>query len=231
MFGSIDVKVRPIRLAYLVDPNNGTQVREAIRLSSTLWGGSYFPIIPVHKRMPATWKDAPLKAPLAKQVTLGYVDAFDPDVFVQYAKEVPGYLSELGREIIKPDDIWEPLETGGDLSPKFGLGIFELLKDVFEEHFKYKSKYPVRVVLPRIPTELALFWSSLFGEIPSKLRAIIEKHYREPLEMEVVDVLPEKLPELLRENLLFPRRISQLGLKHSGVMPTCIFSTLREWKT
>ena len=135
MFGSIDVKVGPIRLAHLVDPNNATQVREAIRLSLTLWGGSYFPIIPVHKSMPATWKDGPLKAPPAKQVTLGYVDAFDPNVFVQYAKEVPAYLSELGREIIKLDDIWQPLENRGDLSPKFGLGIFELLKDVFEEHF------------------------------------------------------------------------------------------------
>ena len=82
MFGSIDIKTRPLKLAYLVDPKNGNQVRDAIRLSSTLWGGDYFPIIPLHKRMPATWRDKPLKAPPAKGVILGYVEAFDPDILI-----------------------------------------------------------------------------------------------------------------------------------------------------
>src|SRR5262249_54460234 len=126
MFGTIDVKVRPIRLALLVDPGNESQIREAIRLSSSLWGGVYFPIVPLYKRMPATWRDAPFKAPLATQVTLGYINAFDPDVFVQYAKEVAAYISEFGRKVIKPDEIWEPLDDRGDLAPKFGLGVFEL---------------------------------------------------------------------------------------------------------
>jgi hypothetical protein len=44
MVGNVDIKVRPLKLAYLVDPNDKDQVREAIRLSSTLWGGVYFPI-------------------------------------------------------------------------------------------------------------------------------------------------------------------------------------------
>jgi hypothetical protein len=84
MFGSIEVKTRPIKLAYLVDPGNSDHVREAIRLSSTLWGGAYFPIIALYKRMPRTWKDF-LKAPPAKSVILGYLEAFDPDVLVQFS--------------------------------------------------------------------------------------------------------------------------------------------------
>jgi hypothetical protein len=51
MFGNIDTKVRPIRLVYLVDPDSAEQVKGAIRLSSTLWGGTYFPILPLYKRM------------------------------------------------------------------------------------------------------------------------------------------------------------------------------------
>src|ERR1700674_3477235 len=103
MFGTIDVKTRPIRLAYLVDPNNTKQVREAIRLSSTLWGGSYFPIVPLYKIMPATWKDGPLKAPAAKNVILGYLEAFDPDILVQLSKEVPAYITKLAIEVVKPE--------------------------------------------------------------------------------------------------------------------------------
>ena len=50
---SVEIKTRPIRLAFLIDPNDSGQVGEAIRLSSTLWGGAYFPIIELHKRIPA----------------------------------------------------------------------------------------------------------------------------------------------------------------------------------
>jgi hypothetical protein len=45
MLGSIETKVRPLKLACLVDPGDATQLRDAIRLSSSLWGGIYFPII------------------------------------------------------------------------------------------------------------------------------------------------------------------------------------------
>jgi hypothetical protein len=56
MIGSVDIKARPLRLAYLVDPRNAEQIRDAIQLSSTLWGGIYSPIIPLYKRLPNTWK-------------------------------------------------------------------------------------------------------------------------------------------------------------------------------
>src|SRR5713101_1813735 len=108
MFGNIDTKVRPIRLAYLVDPDNAAQVKEAIRLSSTLWGGMYFPILPLHKRMPATWRDEPLKAPPAKSVILGYLKAFDPDILVQLCETAPDFIAAAGLEIIKPEAIWQP---------------------------------------------------------------------------------------------------------------------------
>jgi hypothetical protein len=39
MLGSVNIKVRPVRLAYLVHPNNAKQTREAILLNSTLLGG------------------------------------------------------------------------------------------------------------------------------------------------------------------------------------------------
>ena len=122
MFGTVFIKTRPLRLAYLVEPNNATQVREAIRLSSTLWGGAYFPIIPLYRRMPATWRDGPLKVPLAKEVILGYLDAFDPDVLVQFSREIPSFITATGLRVIKPEEVWSSLNEG-DLSPKFGIGI------------------------------------------------------------------------------------------------------------
>ena len=54
MLATVEIKSRPIKLAYLVNPNNSQQVREAIQLSSTLWGGSYFLIIALQSQASAT---------------------------------------------------------------------------------------------------------------------------------------------------------------------------------
>lgn len=166
MFGSVDIKVRPVKLAYLVDPNNVKHVREAIRLSSTLWGGVYFPIIPLYKRMPSTWKEKHFKAPLAKDVILGYIEAFDPDILVQFSKDVSAFIPETGLKIIKPEEIWQSLNEENHLIPKFGLGIFELLNDIFKEYFKYKAKYPIKIIIPKISHQFSLFWASLFDLSP-----------------------------------------------------------------
>ena len=219
MVGNVDIKVRPLKLAYLVDPNDKDQVRDAIRLSSTLWGGFYFPILTLHRRMPKTWRESHAKTPEAKKVMLGYLEAFDPDVLVQFSKTVPEFIAKTGLKIIRPTDVWAGLTENGNLSPKFGIGIFDLLKDVFEEYFRYKVKYPVKVVIPSIPAELSIFWASLFGEIPPALSDAI-KQYAEPLEIQTVDFAPDKLTDMLAGDVLFPRRVVKGGLttsNHSGL--------------
>jgi hypothetical protein len=215
MFGKVTVKTRPLKLAYLVDPNSGRQVREAFRLSSTLWGGAYFPIITLYKlRMPNTWRDKPLKTPSPKDVILGYLEAFDPDILVQLSRAVPSFITDTGLKIIKPEEIWSRFQEDKSLSPQFGIGIFELLSDVFAEHFRYKAKYPIRVIIPQIPRKLSLFWVSLFGEILPTLTPVLEESYFEPLDIQMVNMATEELGTLLARDALFPRRLTQRGLKH-----------------
>lgn len=217
-FGSVDLKVRPIRLAFLVDPQSARQVKEAIQLSSSIWGGAYCPIIPLHKRMPATWKDGSFKAPKARDVISGYVDAFDPDLLVQLSKNVPSYLQDGGRQIIHGKNIWETLDekNGPTLCPKFGIGIFEVLTDVFDKNFKYKAKYQSEVLLPQLPKRFNLFWASLFGELPAKLMPIMREHYYEPLEIKDRPFEPNELAALLQSHDLFPKRLTQWALDQTG---------------
>ncbi len=99
---------------------------------------------------------------------------------------------------------------------KFGIGIFELLKDIFEEYFRYKPKYPVKVTLLKIPGHLSLFWASLFGEIPPTVLDVVAKLYKEPLEIENVGFVPGKLTDMLAGNVFFPRRIVQRGVNASN---------------
>jgi hypothetical protein len=213
-FGNINLKIRPIKLAFLVDPNNSKQVREAIQLGSTLWGGAYCPIIPLHKKMPKTWKDGPIKTPKAREVILGYISAFDPDVLVQFSTDIPSYVKDLKLQIIKPHEIWETIKQERNFSPRYGIGIFELFNDLYQKGFKYKAKYPVKVVIPSLPRQHTLFWASVFGEVPSILKPIVKKHYFEPLEIAESKFTPDKVDELLKQDVIFPRRLTQHALQH-----------------
>ena len=216
MFGNIGLKTRPVKLAFLVDPNSQKQVRQAIQLSSSLWGGSYFPIIPLHKKMPKTWREGPIRSPKAQVVISGYIEAFDPDILVQLSKDVPQYVKDSRLRIIKPDEIWETLEENWRLVPKFGIGVFEILNDLFKEHFKYKPKYPVKIVFPKLPRMHTLFWASVFGELPSKIMPQLKRGYFEPLEIETPSFNIAHLKETMAGNVLFPRRITTHEIETSG---------------
>lgn len=216
MVGFIDIKARPVRIAYLVDPNNARQVRDAIKISSTLWGGDYFPLVPLYRRTPPTWKEKSLKTPPAKNIILGYIEAFDPDIFVQFSKEVPKFINDIGIKIVKPDEIWSVLDNERNLSPKYGLGIFELLNDIFEKNFKFKMKYPIEIVFPKIPKQYSLFWASWFGELPSEIISQLEINYYEPLEIKTLDLKLDDIKHLMSGRVIYPRRITHHEIKSIG---------------
>lgn len=213
MLGSVDIKVRPIKLAFLVDPKSTKQIRQAIQISSTLWGGSYCPIIPIYKTSSSTWADKPLKAPSAKDVVLGYIDSFDPDILVQLSKDIPQYVRDTGLRIISPNEIWDKHSPYDNiLNPDFGIGIFDLFNNIFEEYFKYKPKYPVKVVIPKIPKKDGLLWSSIFGEFPEKTLELLRKHFYEPIDIQETNININTVSDLFKGNIIFPRRATQSNL-------------------
>lgn len=216
VFGSATLRVRPIRLAFLVEPNNAAQVREAIQICSTIWGGMFCPIVPLHKRMPKSWQDGPVRAPHARNVVTGYINAFDPDILVQMSGEVPAYIKDLKLEVITPTSIWDGLEDGRALAPKYAIGIFEILEEVFEQNFKFKTKYPLKLVFPRLPADYQLFWASVLGELPAPIVRLLKEHYYEPLEVLETDFKPEDLASVTDERVLFPRRLTAHGLRAFG---------------
>ena len=205
---SVEIKTRPIRLAFLVDPNNSEQVGEAIRLSSTLWGGVYFPIIELHKRIPSVWKEKPLpehppaERPSARSVVLGYINAFDPDFLVQLSKNVPRYVRDLGIKTIQSGDLWGDLNQQGKPPPNLGIGLFEILDRILEE-----DSPGVRIAFPKKIQELSLFWASVFGDIPDELDSLLEYYCQERLEVSRSFLSNENaLGYMAAPNILFPLR-------------------------
>lgn len=216
MLGTATIKVRPLKLALLVDPNNASQVREAIRLACSLWGGMFFPIIPMHRRMPGSCRTQLAKMPPAEHVVRGYIEAFDPDALVQFGSELPSYVSEMRLRVLKPQDVWRHTASSREPEPAFGLSVLDVLHDVYNECFKFKLKYPTKVVVPSIPKEHGLFWASVYGEYPPSVWSAISKLYSEALEIERPQITPETFLPLMSLSVHFPRRVTSWGLTVQG---------------
>src|SRR6266446_2362017 len=79
---SVNKRLRPIRLAFLVPVSSQTALRSALEIASSIWGGQFYCLVPVFGQTPKSWDDAPLKAPTAKVILRGYIKAFEPDFVV-----------------------------------------------------------------------------------------------------------------------------------------------------
>lgn len=79
--GNLKIKLRPLRLAFIVDPQEKVSVLEAIHICSFLWGGSFNPIIPIFRRFSKRERLVHHGANRLDVVN-GYIEAFDPDFIV-----------------------------------------------------------------------------------------------------------------------------------------------------
>ena len=61
-YGTVNVRLRPIKLAFLVNPNDKNSLLKAIEINTFLWGGMYNPIIPTYRRLPPKWEEKWLKS-------------------------------------------------------------------------------------------------------------------------------------------------------------------------
>lgn len=219
MFGTLELKSRPLKFGFLVDPANANSIRNAIELSTSLWGGTYNPLIPVYKRVPKNW-EKPFKSPKVADIVKGYITAYDPDILVQCSKTLPKFINDLGLEVIQAHELWETgNNTNAEAFPRFGVSIFEVLNKIYSEHFRYQEKYPPKIVLVEIPKDNSLFWVSVFGVLPKYITNIINSDYKKALDVKSISVDVSQLKNVLKGNVFFPRRITQYDLsfvKRSG---------------
>src|SRR2546426_12096971 len=81
-------RIRPLRLAFLVEPDDLPSVREVFRISTALWGGRYNAILPVFRRAPSRYAEQWVSGPSAREFLSGMVDAFEADFLVPMRDEL-----------------------------------------------------------------------------------------------------------------------------------------------
>jgi hypothetical protein len=129
--GQIEIKLRPIKLAFLVDPTEKDAVLHAIEINTLLWGGMFNPIIPVFRRRPKNWEPFLPSRTTASEIVSGYVDAYNPDFVVPLGKCANNAAPISLREVISADDIISPIKDEG--VPGYGIGLFELLNHIYDQ--------------------------------------------------------------------------------------------------
>src|SRR5260370_24722362 len=92
------VTLRPIRLGFVLPPDDVALVRRVLRLCSCLWGGPYNPIIPFFEDIRPRWIASYLRGE-GVDVARGYIDFFEPDVLVEATAGIAARLgwSDEGR--------------------------------------------------------------------------------------------------------------------------------------
>jgi hypothetical protein len=102
---TVDIRLRPVRFAFLVRPEDARRTLEIFRICTCLWGGKYNPIVPYFKRIPQWWERKGYRFESASQIINGYLDFFEPDFLVHVGRNSEAYCAaceQLNSERIMP---------------------------------------------------------------------------------------------------------------------------------
>lgn len=220
--GTVKVKLRPIKLAFLVNPKDKVSLLKTIEINTFLWGGTYNPIIPTYERISQKWKAGSSENLSAQSVVSGYLDNFDPDYVIPMG-ECANYDLDLGyrEKIGDVSKILDSVENDG--VPNYGIGLFEILTYLFNQELKFQQKYPQDICIPCFNTHNHLFLASVFGVLPESINNIFLKHFAEALEAKKVECSASNYTEFFDSQKLFFRRMTEHDLEPKGRGEHCIF--------
>ena len=214
---SATIRLRPTRIALLVRPSDLSSIRRFMRICACLWGGAYNPIIPVFRNPPRDWRPEVPGSLTGAQIGRGYVEFFEPDVFVEAEQNL---LERIGlgalrttpglyRLVIPLDEL---LACRGDLDwseLKLGLGIMDVLMDVYESErrFQLRDARPAYLVGRRPGTGLV---EALFGLYPNdESSSYFARAYGDVYKPTVVQATPDTWIKVYKEHGVSPLRLTE----------------------
>jgi hypothetical protein len=209
-------------VGFIVDPSDRAGLYRAIELNTFLWGGSYNPIIPAYRRIPTKWESHRVRRlPPPSSIIEGYINGFDPDLLVMIGNCENRTFHIGNRDIIKAEELIGSLKDSA--SPKYGIGIIELLNDFIEKELKYKRNDALQVIFPELPRAYGLFLASVFGVLPKEAQQIIDKHFINLSGISKSHVSINRFVELLRSPNFFPRRLTSWTLENQPLSDPQLF--------
>src|SRR5579859_1382636 len=163
---SLNIRLRPVRFAFIVRPDDRTNVAEIFRVNTCLWGGQYNPIIPFLKRLPQWWDRSGPRFYSAKQIMDGYLDFFEPDLVVESER---GIAESLGFDQERVIQLSTVLVRAGDLDQKgYGLKLLDLYRELYKTEFQFVRRHEHDIVSVKVENPaFGPFSGCVFGAFPT----------------------------------------------------------------
>ena len=207
----VHIRMRPIRIAFIVPENNAESVQRAININSFLWGGHLNPILPLISTVDDRWKILGQPELISSQILNGCLEAFDPD-FVCYVNcDAPPSVSNTSRIVVGVDDILSQLKSSG--SPYYGVGYYELARYFGYEEMRFERKKPLHLVTPSIDSHCGLFLSSVVGQLPNEISEDVRTQLKDAYDAPHFTASISEYYQCLKRSYITLLRLIQTGLE------------------
>lgn len=165
---SVNVRLRPVRFAFMVRPEDKANLLKIFHINTCLWGGLYNPIIPFLKRVPIWWERDGYKFDNAKQIVNGYLDYFEPDFVVEAKKGIASGFGIDPKRILQLGDI---LPRAGQREEKgHGQTVLDLYRKLYREEFQFVRRDKHKIIdVTAVTPGFDGFAACLFGGFPKQL--------------------------------------------------------------
>lgn len=230
---AVNIRLRPIRFAFLVRPNDKKRTVEIFRINTCLWGGKFNPIIPFFKRVPSWWERKDYRFENAKQIINGYLDFFEPDFIVEAQKGLAEGLGFDSERVLQLTDI---LERGDKRDwGRYGLSVYDLYGDLYKKEFQFERRHKHNIIHVEVEeSAFTDFVACNFGAFPvqQKLK-YFERDYKNVFEPSQKTLNASVLSKLYRSGYTSAIRIGHAKLKvdyHEHSEPTLFIMDAYESK-
>lgn len=163
----VNVRLRPVRFAFLVRPDDRKRATEIFRVNTCLWGGKFNPIIPILKQVPKWWDRHGHRFETAAQIVNGYLDFFEPDFIVEAESGLANGLGFDKERVLQLSDL---LTRAGDRDRNgCGLSVLNLYWGLYREEFQFARRHEHDII--NVVPENAYFTglsACLFGAFPTE---------------------------------------------------------------
>ncbi|MBI4006736.1 MAG: hypothetical protein HY356_08700 [Gammaproteobacteria bacterium] len=161
------------------------------------------------------------RLPHPADIITGYLDGFDPDLVVPVG-QCAKHSYQIGNR-----DLVQETELLGDINktatPRYGVGLIELLRDFLEKELKYKRNDDLHIAIPNITRAYRTFLASVFGVLPADAQHIIDNDFSNTSAIIHVKPTVANFVELWRPERFFPRRLSMWSLEERPLRDAVLF--------
>jgi hypothetical protein len=210
---NVNVRLRPVRFAFMVRPEDKASLRKIFQINTCLWGGVYNPIIPFFNRVPTWWDRQGLKFYSARQIINGYLDYFEPDFIVEATRGVANGFGVDADRILQLADILPRTDERDERG--YGQTVLDLYRKLYREKFQFVRRHKHHIIDARAASRtFGDFSACLFGGFPTQSNlGYFAKAFNDAFEPERVTLDAMALLKLYKSAFTSALRMGAEGLE------------------